>query len=380
MIKKIHYGIAILLLTLSACNTSVDKDKVRIKGELENHGNEPLLLYYQDAILNRVIQDTLFPVVKDEFDYTGNLKFGPGIYMLAKSNPQEKPLLLFIEAGECYTIKGKSSALASASVKGGKGSDAFINYIENVMPELTNKRSVFEKIFQEKQQNEDTASLLALDSLKKKIDEIEFQAQEQYILENKSNFFSLHLFTEAFLVINGDYDRAKKVFNNLDEQIKKSERGVFVAQRIESLKNTSQGYPIQEFMLPGKDGKIDSFSVNYKHNNLTLIDFWASWCKPCRIQHPSLRKLYNEFNKKGFEIISFSLDNDLDAWKKAKQEDQITWKQYCDKRGWKSGVCQLLNVRLLPTRFLVNNKGVIIAKNPTIKELERLLQEKINEK
>jgi thiol-disulfide isomerase/thioredoxin len=106
-------------------------------------------------------------------------------------------------------------------------------------------------------------------------------------------------------------------------------------------------------------------SLKQSLGKVTLVDFWASWCKPCRMENPNVVKLYNEFHSKGLNIIGVSLDEDADEWKKAIIKDQLTWKQVSNLKGWQDPIARLYEVEQIPTTLLLDNSGKIVAKDLT---------------
>ncbi len=116
-------------------------------------------------------------------------------------------------------------------------------------------------------------------------------------------------------------------------------------------------------------------------NKLVLIDFWASWCRPCRIENPNLVDAYRKYYKikfkdgNGFEIFSLSLDKNEDAWIKAINQDQLFWEYHVsDLAGWQSEGSEKYNIRSIPANVLINGKGIIIAKNLKGPALHRFLE------
>jgi thiol-disulfide isomerase/thioredoxin len=96
---------------------------------------------------------------------------------------------------------------------------------------------------------------------------------------------------------------------------------------------------------------------------LLLIDFWAGWCAPCRQENPNVLKVYNEYKKKGFDIIGVSLDRTKDDWEKAIKDDKLPWTQVSDLNYFNSAAAKLYNVASIPANFLLDEKGVIVAVN-----------------
>ncbi|MGF6846525.1 peroxiredoxin [Chitinophaga sp. W3I9] len=129
-----------------------------------------------------------------------------------------------------------------------------------------------------------------------------------------------------------------------------------------------------EFNQPGVDGKIVKLS-DYA-GKYVLLDFWASWCGPCRAENPNVLKAYNTFNKKGLEILSVSLDENRAAWLKAVKADKLPWLQVSDLKGWKNEAGSKYMIQSIPENFLIDPSGKIIAKSlrgeQLYKELEKI--------
>jgi len=152
---------------------------------------------------------------------------------------------------------------------------------------------------------------------------------------------------------------AIKKFDKLDPSIKQTNIGKEIAARIELLSKVEAGKPAQEFTQSTPDGKKVKLA-DYK-GKYVLIDFWASWCGPCRAENPNLLKQYKMYNGKGFDILGVSLDKDRDPWVKAVAQDALPWTQVSDLKGWNNEVAVLYGIRGVPATFLVDPSGKIIA-------------------
>lgn len=146
-------------------------------------------------------------------------------------------------------------------------------------------------------------------------------------------------------------------------------------QQIETQFNTEaklmEGAIAPDFTLKTPTG--EDLSLSSLRGKVVLIDFWASWCGPCRRENPNVRKLYRRFHYKGFEILGVSLDNDGNRWKGAIQADSLTWPHVSDLRGWQSSAAQLYQVSSIPQTYLIDKDGRIMAKGLRGPELEMVL-------
>lgn len=138
------------------------------------------------------------------------------------------------------------------------------------------------------------------------------------------------------------------------------------------------GYPAPEIILPGVTG--DEMRLSDLRGNLVLLTFWASWCRPCRHENKELAGLYQKYSEKpfthaeGFTIFSVSLDRRQQNWIKAIADDGMSWNAHVSNlQGWNSPAAGTYKIRAIPASFLIDSYGVIIAKNPTISEIEELL-------
>ena len=125
--------------------------------------------------------------------------------------------------------------------------------------------------------------------------------------------------------------------------------------------------------LPDLNGNMVSLS-SFK-GKYVLLDFWASWCGPCRGENPNVVAAYERFKGNNFTILGVSLDNKKDAWEQAIKEDGLTWTQVSDLKGWSSSAATLYAVQSIPSNFLIDPTGKIIARNLRGSELEEMLQQ-----
>jgi peroxiredoxin len=133
-------------------------------------------------------------------------------------------------------------------------------------------------------------------------------------------------------------------------------------ERLAVMKSVAIGQKAPDFTLNNVEGSPVALSSKIG-TKLLLVDFWAAWCGPCRQENPNVVKVYNEFNKKGFDVFGVSLDQEKDAWVKAINDDKLTWTHVSDLQYWSSAAAKIYAVNAIPANFLLDETGTIIGKN-----------------
>ncbi|MGE7775263.1 redoxin domain-containing protein [Chitinophaga sp. NPDC101104] len=194
-----------------------------------------------------------------------------------------------------------------------------------------------------------------------------------YVREHPDNYFSLLAISE---LINDKQPPAEleSLFKSLSPRWRESVSGKGIAADILALRNTAAGKPAPDFTQPDKNGR--SVSLAQFKGKYLLVDFWASWCMPCRAENPNVVKAYNRFRDKGFDVLGVSLDDARfrNAWLEAIETDKLAWTQVSDLKGWQNAAAKLYAVKSIPQNFLLSPDGTILAVNLRGEALEQQLE------
>lgn len=217
----------------------------------------------------------------------------------------------------------------------------------------------------------DTAGLNKLAVIFDSLNKDDIKKSLSYFKANGTSLLCLYSFNR-FTTFFADYSKVEKVFDLLPAWAKNSPDGKSIKAKMEGAQTAQINTQAKRFVQQSSTGQkisLDEFEGKY-----ILLDFWASWCAPCRKEHPNLIKIYEQFKDKNFEIISISLDAERDNWLNAITKDKVTWTQISDLKGQQNDIAIQYGVQSVPANFLINPKGVIIDKNLTSEDLYKRLK------
>ena len=183
-----------------------------------------------------------------------------------------------------------------------------------------------------------------------------------FIINNEDSYMSA-LLLEVFMVENKvNKDSIIEVYNTFSNRIKISNVGKNIADLLRQYEDPiNVGELAPDFTAPSVDGGNITLSENL--GKVTLIDFWAAWCRPCRIENPNLVRLYKKYNSSGLQIIGVSLDRTKEQWEKAISDDNLPWIHVSNLNFWNDPIARQYSIRAIPQSFLLDENGYVIAKN-----------------
>ena len=189
------------------------------------------------------------------------------------------------------------------------------------------------------------------------------------LIDNKPNSL-VSLAAVQQLNPKANADLFKKVDEALAKTMSNNPWFIDFHKKVESMVNLYKGEPAPDFTLNDTEG--NPISLSSLKGKVVLIDFWASWCRPCRAENPTIVKIYNKYKNQGFDVMSVSLDLDINKWKAAIAKDNLSWKNHVsDLKRWGSSIVPLYGIESIPFTILIDREGIILGINLKGEELEK---------
>lgn len=277
----------------------------------------------------------------------------PGLYFLTLGKEQAQHIYL---ENKLIKVSGSKKDIKNLKVEGSASHNDFVQFRNTFNPligELNGKAALLERANDEKKRAQLVKEFDSLSSLT--------QMEVRKFISSKPSSYVAPFVLFVTSQLADDPFQMEQHYNLLSAEIRQSNIGKSLASYIAYNKVGAVGTDALDFSqadVDGKDISLSSFRGKY-----VLVDFWASWCKPCREENPNVVKAYNKFNAKNFTILGVSLDQAKDAWLNAIRKDGLTWTNVSDLQFWNNAAAALYHVQGIPQNFLIDPNGKIIARN-----------------
>jgi peroxiredoxin len=369
LIKSSLFALA-LMTSITSCSK---KEGYTINGTIAGLDKGIVYLENTDEKGNKKIADSAEIQKDGAFTFTG--KVSEPLLHTIKLKGEEYGAFFLLD-NEDIKVEAKKDSIYKAKVIGAAQNDIYKSYYDNEFKKVQNIAGPIYKLSDSLQQN-GKVKLTAeqqtmMDKKWKDLQTLADDLTDKFIRKNKDKIAAALIINDR-IVSYGTPEQVKTYYAVLSPEVQQSVYGKQLKEAIDLNDKTAIGSPAPEFSQTDVNGKVVKLS-DYK-GKYVLVDFWASWCGPCRKENPNVVAAYKTYHDKGFDVLGVSLDDKKKLWENAIERDGLTWTHVSDLKGWQNEAAVLYGVKMVPTNYLIGPDGKIVAKNLR----EAALQSKLKE-
>jgi peroxiredoxin len=352
------------LVTIASC-TKAPKNEYTITGSVDSVFNG--MAYLQKRLETPLITIDSSLITNGKFSFKGTIDYPEVYYITIPATRSSVPF--FIEPSG-ITVNINIKDINKTKIIGSKIQTEYDRYLDQLDQYNTKIRENYQ-LYNAAMELKDPVKAHYYDSLTNAIDHEREQFSKKYALENSKSWISPYIvFRNSWSYDMGDLE---KTLDNFDTTLSHSIYVGFLKNYLFTLKRVAVGQRFVPFTMPDTTG-VPVALASLVGKGYLLVDFWASWCSPCRQENPNIVALYKIYHDKGLDILGVSFDSNRDRWLKAIKDDGLEWYQVSDLAGWDNNAGKLYGIRSIPSNLIIDPAGKIIAKNVLGDDLKKQLE------
>ena len=352
---KVFYIAFYIIFQFLSLPSFCQNQEIVIQGKIDTIPNTRFFISFMKD--ERLVEDSITIDSDQQFKYTYRSNEPLDILISVPNEPNspwyEADIVGRVPLYRFWSEPNKITLFHGKKNKGQLVKNSYLDYIDSIYNAIENKAITEAKISNNRSRGQIMGDI-----------------KKEFLINNNPNYYSLILLDQ--MIRKDSVSFVKNYLSRIPDSLANTPLAGRIKKRLEIKLATSVGNKFVEFVLEDTTGQ--SIGLKNFQGKYVLVDFWSSWCVPCRKEHPALIRAYEKYHK-NLEIISISIDNEKLSWIQAIRQDSLTWTQLTNGSGVDRGLAERLYIKAIPRNFLIDRNGVIVATNLMGAQLETKLKE-----